>query len=213
MATGKAAAMYLLDSTAMRHDMLHACRARLHNGVDLDLRPVRVSNVLRALQTAAASARSMSVGLEIDETVHVAADEALLTWAIGELLHNALAFSRAGAHLLLRCRAEDLGVSIEVEDECGGLPPNHTARLFVPADGVEHGLPTARQAVEAMGGELYVENHPGHGCIFTLLFPPAHPGRTPSFPQSSGCAAKTDFVATPQRAATTPNGHRRLRQR
>jgi two-component system, OmpR family, heavy metal sensor histidine kinase CusS len=172
--------MHSLDSVVARHE----CRERLESGVELELRPLKISNVLRSLQACTLPDQGVSVVLEVDETVHVAADELLLTWAIAELLQNALTFSRSGSQVLLRCRAEELGVTIEVEDECGGLPGDHASYLFDRADGAD-GLRTVRRAVEAMGGEVYVENCPGQGCVFVLFFPPAKPTRPSSIPPSS----------------------------
>jgi signal transduction histidine kinase len=169
-----------------RHDTRHQWRERLESDIELELRPIRVCDVLRSLQAAALPDRGVTITLEVDETVHVAADERLLSWAIGELLHHALAFSRAGAHVLLRCRAEELGVSLELEDACGGLPREHASHLFDTADDVNGGGWSVRKAVEVMGGEIYVENFPGHGCLFALLFPPTRPKRASTLPPASG---------------------------
>jgi signal transduction histidine kinase len=182
--------MHLLDSVEARHELRHECRERLESGVELELRPLRISNLLRSLQATTLSRQGVTIVLEVDETVHVAADGPLLMWVIGELLQNALTFSRSGSQVLLRCRAEELGVSIEVEDECGGLPGDHASHLFDRADGSDRGVRTVRRAIEAMAGEIHVENCPGQGCVFALLFPPARPARPSSIPPPSGVALR-----------------------
>lgn len=168
-------------------------RRKLESDADaLDLKPLKVAAVLRQLQAAAALERGMSVTLEVDESLHVLADEELLMSAVGQLLDNALRCSCWGAHVIVRCRAEELGVSIEIEDECGGLPDRDPLQLFSraiePADQphgrADSGLAISKQAVEAMGGEVYVENYPGRGCMFVLLFPPARPSRITIIPPS-----------------------------
>lgn len=178
--------MHSLDSVMACDELRYEWRERLESGGELELHPLRVSNLLRSLQATTLSSRGVTIVLEVDEKVHVAADEPLLTWALGELLQNALTFSQSGSQVLLRCRGEELGVSIEIEDECGGRPGDHASHLFDRADGAEHGLRTVRRAVEAMAGEIHVENCPGQGCVFALLFPPARPTRPSSIPPPSG---------------------------
>lgn len=157
----------------------------------LDLQPVRVATVLRHLQASAIPGRAISITTELDESLFVNADEIQLTSAVGNLLHNAVKFSCAGGHVVMRCRSDDAGVVIEVEDECGGLAEGVPARLFQPLrqdaqrpDNVGLGLAITKRAVEAMDGEVSVENHPGQGCTFGLTFPPARPSRTSSPPAS-----------------------------
>jgi len=67
---------------------------------------------------------------------------------------------------------------IEIEDSCGGLPPGKVeaalapfVRLDVSQDGFGLGLAIARQAVDAHGGSIRVQNVPGKGCIFVLELP------------------------------------------
>lgn len=177
--------MHSHDSVMARYDTRHEWRERLESELEVELRPIRICDVLRSLQATARPERGVTITLEVDETVHVAADERLLTWAVGELLHNALAFSHPGAHVLLRCRVEELGVSVEVEDQCQGLPRDHASPLFEAADDEAGGGWSVRKAVEVMGGEIYVENFPGHGCLFALLFRPTRPKRLSTMPPAS----------------------------
>jgi signal transduction histidine kinase len=162
---------------------------QLDADVPLQLRPVRVATVLRHLQASAIPERAIAITLELDESLYVNADEMLLTSAVSNLLHNAIKFSRAGARIALRCRAEEGGVVMEVEDQCGGLAAGDPARLFEPfVKGDEHpenlglGLAITRRAAEAMNGRVSVEDHPGDGCTFCLTFPPARPNRISSPP-------------------------------
>ncbi|HEX9102683.1 MAG TPA: HAMP domain-containing sensor histidine kinase, partial [Polyangia bacterium] len=67
---------------------------------------------------------------------------------------------------------------IEVQDQCGGLPPGKTEELFSPfvqkgADrsGFGLGLAIARQAAESHHGTVKVANLPGVGCVFTIDLP------------------------------------------
>jgi len=66
-------------------------------------------------------------------------------------------------------------VLIEVEDECGGLPPGKIEELFQPYSqkhsdktGVGLGLSIARRAIARNGGQLSAHDIPGKGCVFTI---------------------------------------------
>jgi signal transduction histidine kinase len=164
---------------------------QLDSDVPLDLQPVRVATVLRHLQASAIPERAISITTELDESLFVNADEMLLTSAVSNLLHNAVKFSGAGGCVVMRCRSDEAGVVIEVEDECGGLAELEPLRLFQAfikgterADNLGLGLAITRRAVEAMDGQVSVENHPGQGCTFILMFPPARPNRASSPPAS-----------------------------
>lgn len=153
---------------------------QLDVGVPLEQRPIRVANVLRRLQASAIPERAVSIALEVDDTLHVLADEMLLTSAVSNLLHNAIKFTRSGGRIYLSCRAEPEGVVIEVEDECGGLPSGDPDELLQPfvrrGDHPQNcglGLAITLRATQAMGGALAVQDRPGHGCVFRLTFPAA----------------------------------------
>lgn len=160
---------------------------RLDAGIAPDLRPLCVATLLRQVEAAAIPQRGIAVTLELDESLHVEADELLLASAVGNLLHNAMKFSRDGGRIQLRCRCEGDRVVIEVEDECGGLPPGSSERLFLPfVKGTAHpastglGLAITKRAVEEMHGHIDVVDEPGQGCIFRLSFPLVMRERTPT---------------------------------
>ncbi|HEX2670222.1 MAG TPA: HAMP domain-containing sensor histidine kinase, partial [Polyangiaceae bacterium] len=156
---------------------------RLDVGAPLELRPLRVASLLRELQASALPERAMSIALEVDESIHVEADEMLLSSAVSNLLHNALKFSCSGAHIAVRCHSDERFVLIEVEDECGGLAEDDDGSLFQPfvkghgsVKNLGLGLAITRQAMEAMGGSVAVRNVPGHGCVFSLRLHHRAPG-------------------------------------
>ena len=96
------------------------------------------------------------------------------------LLQNAFKCTPAGGRVELRVRREDTRVLIEVEDECGGMPES-SSDLFQPfgerrgrdKTGLGLGLSIARRAVRAHGGEIYIRNMPGTGCVFVVEIPMA----------------------------------------
>jgi signal transduction histidine kinase len=67
---------------------------------------------------------------------------------------------------------------IEVEDECGGLPPGGAEALFRPFEqrgadraGLGLGLAISRQAIARHGGTITVRDMPGRGCVFVVEIP------------------------------------------
>lgn len=117
--------------------------------------------------------RALSIRVEADESLMIDADEQLLLSAMSNLVQNALKFTRTGGSIVLRSRLEGSHALLEVEDECGGLPPGKQEELFQPyvqrgADRRGLGLAITRQAIELQGGEVYVRNLPGKGCVFGI---------------------------------------------
>jgi signal transduction histidine kinase len=116
--------------------------------------------------------------------VDVEADRQLLAAAVANLLQNAFEFTRPQGHVMLTTLSSKGRVLIEVEDECGGLPPGKAEELFLQFEqrgrdrsGLGLGLSISRRSVEADGGEIHVRDLPGKGCVFAIdlprLLPPA----------------------------------------
>jgi signal transduction histidine kinase len=110
--------------------------------------------------------------------VDVLVDRQLVVAAIANLTQNAFKFTRPTSRVFLRASATDRRVLIEVEDECGGLPPGREAELFRPFEqrgadrsGLGLGLSISHKSVETNGGELRVRDLPGTGCVFTIDLP------------------------------------------
>ena len=113
-----------------------------------------------------------------DKGLAVEADRQMIASAVANLLQNAFKFTRPRGHVSLTAHAVAERVVIEIEDECGGLPPGKTEELFQPFEqrsgdrtGLGLGLSISRRGVEANGGKLRVRNLPGTGCIFTIDLP------------------------------------------
>lgn len=114
----------------------------------------------------------------IDPELEVDGDPQLLASAVTNLLNNAFKYTPAGGRILLRARSRRGHVSIEVEDQCGGIPGS-TGDLFLPfgtrrgtdKTGLGLGLSIARKAVRSHGGDIRIENRPGTGCVFIIDVP------------------------------------------
>jgi signal transduction histidine kinase len=133
----------------------------------------RVSAVMEAsAQGIGLAVEPIADGLEVD------ADRQTLASVVANLLQNAFKFSKRGGTVTLKARAVGDRVLIEVEDECGGLPPGEVETLFRPfqqrsADrsGLGLGLAICLRGVEANRGHLHVRDVPGTGCVFTIDLP------------------------------------------
>jgi hypothetical protein len=134
---------------------------------------------------ATCEANTAGIALTImrgEDGAEVEVDHHILASAVGNLLQNALKFTRDGRGVTLRTRATAGQVFIEVEDACGGLPPGGAEALFRPYEqrgvdrsGLGLGLAISRRGVEASGGEIHVRDLPGRGCVFTIDLPRAAP--------------------------------------
>src|ERR1700694_6071713 len=106
----------------------------------------------------------------------VLADPQLLASAFFNLLQNAFKYSVPHGHVAVRTLCGDERVTIEVEDECGGLPGKDAEDLFTPfgerrrkdRSGLGLGLSISRKAVKALGGDILVRKLLGNGCIFNI---------------------------------------------
>lgn len=114
----------------------------------------------------------------VDPNLAIDADRDLLLSAVGNLLQNAFKFTARHTEVSLNAYAAADRILIDVEDHCGGLPPDGAEKMFVPftqvgADrtGLGLGLSISRRSVKANNGILGVRNMPGSGCIFTIDLP------------------------------------------
>lgn len=115
---------------------------------------------------------------DVDPRLALDADRDLLFSAVGNLLQNAFKFTRPGSEVTLNAYSAADRILIDVEDNCGGLPPGAAERMFRPfaqgggdRSGLGLGLSISRRSVEANGGILGVRDVPGCGCVFTIDLP------------------------------------------
>ena len=113
------------------------------------------------------------VDLDVPDTLpRVIADRGLLERALANLIQNAVRFSPAGRRVRVTAGAIDGVVDVRVVDRGPGVPLDQRERIFLPFqrlgdagndEGVGLGLAVAKGFVEAMGGEIEVEDTPGGG--------------------------------------------------
>ena len=161
----------------------HSLRmARIGSGVDLNPEPIQIRTLLEDAQSAVAldaDAKGIRVEVSLDGEHELQVDGRLVRSALSNLVRNAVKFTHPRGTVMVRGKVNGGRATIEVEDECGGLPASDLEKVFSPFvqlgvagnNGFGLGLAIARQAVDAHGGTLRVQNLPAKGCIFALDLP------------------------------------------
>jgi two-component system sensor histidine kinase KdpD len=161
----------LLDMSRLQSDALQI------NAVPVGLEQV----VPAALQSLGVDEDSLE--LDVPETLpRVLADPGLLERALANVIQNAIRFSPPDAPARVTAGAVNGIVDIRIVDRGPGVPTADRERLFVAfqrlgdagnGEGVGLGLAVARGFVEAMGGDIEVEDTPGGGLTVILRLPAA----------------------------------------
>jgi signal transduction histidine kinase len=80
-----------------------------------------------------ATARGLTLAVTpVERGIEIVADRQLLAAAVANLLQNAFKFTRAKGNVSLTTSSTEGRVLIEVEDQCGGLPPGSASEVFRP---------------------------------------------------------------------------------
>jgi signal transduction histidine kinase len=159
--------------------------AEVRLGADLHT-PERVAvaelmEEIEVIATLQARAHEIEVSVEsCAQDIAVQGDRQILAAAIANLVHNACKFSSRGGRVSITTQATPERVLIEVQDECGGLPPGNAEDLFLPFErrganrsGLGLGLSISLKGVRASGGDIHVRDLPARGCVFTIDLPRA----------------------------------------
>jgi NtrC-family two-component system sensor histidine kinase KinB len=170
----------------MIDDLLHL--SKLEAGeIQLSLMPLSPSTFLakkvQAFQTQAEK-ESKTLSLRMPAKIPtILADLELIGRVFDNLIGNAFKYTNDGG--LIEIGAEDKGVVVYffVRDDGPGIPEEYHARIFdkfvqvtdptvgTLQKGTGLGLAFCRMAVEAHGGQIWVESKPGEGSTFVFTLP------------------------------------------
>jgi PAS domain S-box-containing protein len=133
--------------------------------------------------TAIANENSVFIRNNVSKkTPLVRADPDKLIRILTNLVDNAIKFSPHGGHVIISASTEESQfLTIRVTDYGSGIPPDYNEKIFerfvqVPGQysrrgGTGLGLAFCRLAVEAHGGQIWVDQNPAGGSIFVFTIP------------------------------------------
>ena len=144
----------------------------------VDLRDV----VARVAQVFALQAAERGVSLETmgpRDELAITGDATKLTWALSNLVTNALRYTPRGGRVTVETVADDGTVRVVVSDNGPGIPADQRERVFEryvqgqdgPAGAAGLGLAIVRDIVQAHGGRVHLESEVGRGSRFMLDLP------------------------------------------
>ncbi|HEY9751192.1 MAG TPA: sensor histidine kinase, partial [Allocoleopsis sp.] len=107
-------------------------------------------------------------------------DENFLRHILSNLLSNAIKYSPAGGLVQFELIAQETTLTVQIQDQGIGIPPEDQLRLFEPfyrarnvdnIPGTGLGLAIAKKCVEAHGGQISVQSEVGVGTTFMVRLP------------------------------------------
>ena len=146
---------------------------------EVDLRHV----VERVLRIFSLQARERGITLKpilTEQNLRITGDETKLTWAVSNLISNALRYTPQGGQIGIEVMAQEGEVQMAVSDTGPGIAAEQQERIFErftqAPDGGEIGsaglgLAIVRDIVQAHGGRIHVESELGRGSRFVLDIP------------------------------------------
>ncbi|MDA8283627.1 MAG: DUF4118 domain-containing protein [Actinomycetota bacterium] len=166
--------------------------SRLATGaVVVHLQDAGLDEVVAAALTSLSTA-SDRVELSVPETLcPVETDPPLLERALANLLANAIHASDDHPVRVIAAAQPGGWVELRIIDRGPGIAPVDRKRIFLPfqrlgdrdaGSGVGLGLAVAKGFIEALGGDLLVEDTPGGGATMIVRLPQAQPAAPPLAP-------------------------------
>jgi len=172
---------------AIINDLLNYSRTEAGQ-VQYDIERVSLHDVVdRAIPMMLPQSTSKSIAVThgpCNEDACAWADQQKLEQIALNLLSNAVKFTPDGGKVIVSCEKKDAEATITVSDTGPGVPPDKFEDIFEPFvqlgrsltsrhEGTGLGLAISRDLARAMRGDLYVQNGPEGGAVFTLVLPSA----------------------------------------
>jgi signal transduction histidine kinase len=164
---------------------------RIDMGVDLQVEPVMVLNVLEKVTSTLrtqATQKDVELSLELPKDLphHIDADPALFHQAVYNLVENAIKYTPEGGQVFVRVHISGEDLVFEIQDTGIGISAEDMPRLFEKfyrgkarearaRVGTGLGLAIVRSIAERHGGRVWVESVEGKGSTFYLQIPIQQP--------------------------------------
>jgi len=137
-----------------------------------------------------ATEKGVALNVRADVLPQIYADREKISWALSNLIVNALRHTPQHGSVEIVARSVDPAlVRLEVSDTGPGIPPEMREQIFerfsqYAADGQRTGaaglgLAIAKEIVDAHGGRISVESNLGHGSRFLVDLPISPPSPAP----------------------------------
>lgn len=153
---------------------------RLQVDPKIQSQPIEILQLVNQIIITAkeeARRKHQTIEINVERDLIINADYQLIYSALSNLIQNAIKFTPEKKNIEIRGSLKDDQVVIEVEDSCGGLPPNSAKELFKPYEqshenksGLGLGLAITKRAITLNKGSIGVHDLPGKGCVFTMKF-------------------------------------------
>ena len=168
-------------------ELLDVSRLDLGTGIQLDVRPTNLAEVLGyATATVQPQVNDKQLHLDVQlsaELPAVRADVEKSTWVLINLMANAIRYSPTGGTLTVQAVPKGGMVQVSVQDRGPGIAAENHEKIFqrfaqIPdktgyRGGSGLGLSIAREFIAAQGGRLWVESELGSGSCFYFTLPVA----------------------------------------
>lgn len=139
-----------------------------------------VAEIACASLAAGAEAQSVSIEVDIPESIELPLECSRIERVFANLIGNALEAMPAGGRIHISARVVDGAAQVEVRDTGPGIAPEIRDRLFQPFatsgkhGGLGIGLALSRQTILDHGGDMWLANEQGPGACFRFRLPLAH---------------------------------------
>jgi len=139
----------------------------------------RVCDRAYALFGEEARRRGIVYDKRFEGTPTIVSDGDRVLQIISNLLSNAFRWTPDGGRVELELAAANGRVSVAVDDNGPGVPPEERERIFRPFwsrddSGTGLGLAIAHELAVALGGSIELDTKPGRGSRFELVLPAEH---------------------------------------
>jgi two-component system, NtrC family, sensor histidine kinase KinB len=116
----------------------------------------------------------------VDDLPAITCDADMILRVITNLMENAVKYTPMGGTIKLSAALLEDGVRVRVADSGPGIPAHMQRQIFDKFSRVKYhdapkgvglGLAFCRLAVEAHGGQIWVDSEPGQGSVFSFTIP------------------------------------------